>query len=506
MKIRPSVPWTILFLSLILSGPLSAQSKWDKPCGRPPEAKPRRIKGGEAFPPLPLPATPLRRTERKRNPSAPVLIGKVVWGKERTFRSDKGKAIRFHDWNNDPSDLKRLLESAQRRLGIRYRAVPLELGDFSFDPDEIAVLWVTGTRRVAFSPEVRLKIRDYLEKGGTLWGDACRGSIEFADAFRREIASIMPDRTLRPLAPDHPVFSCTQDMGGRAGYSEWTEDRPEGAPYLEGLNIGCRTAVFFCPYALSCAWDSGHIEEGCAQMLEESALDLGMNLLTYTLAYRPLGRYLSRPPEAAADEPEPSGFVFAQVRFQGEYNPDPGAFSNLLRRLSRSTNIKVALQHPFVSLDDPRLLDYPFLYMTGHGPFALSAGEGEGLKRFLLGGGFLLVDACCGDLQFDQSFRRTLASLYREDALQEIPLEDPIFASSERIVHVSYTPKVEATWPGLDRPHLEGLAENGSWRLVYSRFDLGCGWEGEDHPYRMGLDDEDSLRLAVNVIIYAMTH
>ena len=43
-------------------------------CGPPPPAKPHRRKAGESFPPLPLPATPLRRTERKRPPAPQVNI------------------------------------------------------------------------------------------------------------------------------------------------------------------------------------------------------------------------------------------------------------------------------------------------------------------------------------------------------------------------------------------------------------------------------------------------
>lgn len=43
----------------------------------PPVAKQNRISGGESFPPLPLPATPLRRTERKKEPAPPALVGKI---------------------------------------------------------------------------------------------------------------------------------------------------------------------------------------------------------------------------------------------------------------------------------------------------------------------------------------------------------------------------------------------------------------------------------------------
>jgi len=58
-----------LWVALLLGGTLwtqAGENDWFVPLGPPPEAGKRRISGGEGFPPLPLPATPLRRTERKR--------------------------------------------------------------------------------------------------------------------------------------------------------------------------------------------------------------------------------------------------------------------------------------------------------------------------------------------------------------------------------------------------------------------------------------------------------
>lgn len=495
------MPLKALFMVLLLLCPsAAAQSRLDGPCGTSPKGKPKRIKGGEAYPPLPLPATPLRRTERKRNPSPPVLIGKVQWGEKRNFETDGGRKIQYHDWNNDPSDLTRLLEQAKENLNLRYKFMPLDLEAFSFDPDQIPILWITGTRAPVFSPAMRAKIRDYLEDGGSLWGDACRGSPLFTQGFRKEIRLILPSRILRPLAADHPVFRCAYDLKGSAKYTEWAFDQAGGAPYLEGVNIGCRTAVFFSPHALSCAWDSGHVREGCAQMLEESALPLGLNMLAYVIAYRPLGRFLSRPLKPFAADPEPGGFVLAQARFSGEYNPDPSAFGHLLQRLSAQTSVDVALEHPFVSFHDERLFDHPFIYMTGHGPFQLGEKERQGLAAYLRSGGFLFVDACCSDMEFDVAFRALVDSLFTPGSLKEIPLDDPLYQAPEKIESVRYTLE------GAGRPMLEGVAMEGAWRIVYSRVDVGCGWEGEAHPYRTGVLPDDAIRIAVNVIIYAMAH
>src|SRR5262249_39957791 len=109
----------------------------DGPCGLPPEAKPQRIKGGEAMPPLPLPATPLRRSERKREPAPPTLVGKVEWGERHEVPLDDGRKWAYADWNLDPSDLQRLLKTANERLQVRYKHAPVTLATFSFDPDEV---------------------------------------------------------------------------------------------------------------------------------------------------------------------------------------------------------------------------------------------------------------------------------------------------------------------------------------------------------------------------------
>ena len=45
----------------------------------PPKAKPDRRNAGEGVAPLPLPATPLRRSEKKREPSPPALVGNITF-------------------------------------------------------------------------------------------------------------------------------------------------------------------------------------------------------------------------------------------------------------------------------------------------------------------------------------------------------------------------------------------------------------------------------------------
>ncbi len=105
-----------------------------RPVGRPPVAAPQRRQGGEALPPLPLPATPLRRSEKKRPPSPATLIGKVVWGSYLDYTWDDGQVTRVYDWNMVPADCQQVLRAAREHLGLEYKAETTNLQTFNATP------------------------------------------------------------------------------------------------------------------------------------------------------------------------------------------------------------------------------------------------------------------------------------------------------------------------------------------------------------------------------------
>jgi hypothetical protein len=155
-------------------------------CGPPLPAKPQHQTGGESFPPLPLPATPLRRSEKKRPPSPPALIGKMALGPTRWITKD-GKRVQYRDWMTDPADVQSLLTWTSQKLGINYRAIEADFEHFSFDPRELPALLFAGHNKFELNDEIRQKIARYIMDGGTILADACCGWNDFIESFRREI-------------------------------------------------------------------------------------------------------------------------------------------------------------------------------------------------------------------------------------------------------------------------------------------------------------------------------
>jgi len=477
-----------------------------KSCGPPPPAKPQRIKGGESFPPLPLPATPIRRTERKREPAPPTLMGKVVHGNMVWATDANGNRYQYRDWTTDPADVKNLLNWTNSKLGIRYRPVDVTLKDFSYSPAEIPILYFTGHEGFTLTANERRGLQGFLRDGGFIIGDACCGMKPFAEAFEREIDAILPNRKRFVIPDDHPLLESFYRLGKVeyqvAGKGKFT-DRVE----IEGMNIGCRTAVFFTRQDLSCGWDH-HTHPHGSRVMPSHALQLGANIMTYALATYQLGRFLSTEKVYyQTDRKTRDEFVFGQIRHDGDWDPDPSAVMNLLKYVGRYSTMDVQFKRADVDLRQSRdVFKHSFLYMTGHHDFTLGGAEVTNLGKFLSNGGVLLADACCGRTSFDTAFRREMRRVLPGGTLERMDDDHPLFSALEKIKTVEYTDLIKQKNPGFNAAALEGVSLNGILSVIYSKYDLGCGWEEIEHPYSRGLASADALKMGMNTIVYAMTH
>jgi len=497
----PMIALLVLAAFVISLAAPYAQADWEPP----PPPKPSRIKGGESFPPLPLPATPLRRTERKREPAKPALIGKIQYGKPVWVTLDDGRRFSYLDWKSDTTDLYHLLNFTNAKLGVSYRYIETPLSSFSFNPAELPVLYFTGHKDFTFSDEELQKLAWYLRDGGTLIGDACCGANDFSIAFVRNIKKIFPDRPFRVLAPDDPLYHCYYEIDDVI-YKEEGKAPYRAKPNLRGMRIGCRLAVILSTHDMSCGWARHEHPQGKRIHIDD-AIKIGTNMITYILAnYQYAKTYSTQKVYHEQDEPTREQFVFGQVIHGGDWDPKPTAVPNLLKYVAANSTIDVQFKRADVDLRKLDPFKHPFIYMTGHDDFVLTDQEVATLRNYFRNGGVLLGNACCGRKAFDSAFRREMKKVFNGDALQRIPLDHPIFSSLYHIQHVEYSDWMREQNPGLNTPVLEGIALGGQLCVIYSRYDLGNGWEGIHYPYSLGYCSRDALRIGANVLVYAMTH
>lgn len=183
----------------------------------------------------------------------------------------------------------------------------------------------------------------------------------------------------------------------------------------------------------------------------------------------------------------------------GDWYANPSSIPNLLTAIREGTGIPTAQREESVSPLDPRLPDFPFVHMTGHGEVRFTPSEREALRQYLLGGGFLHVDDNYG---LDPAIRRELSLLFPDAELVELPPDHPIF-------HMKYRfpeglPKIHEHDGG--PPQAFGLFQGGRLVLVYTHeADLGNGWENPDVHGTSPELHEAALRMGVNLFVFALT-
>ncbi|MCC7191247.1 MAG: DUF4159 domain-containing protein [Phycisphaeraceae bacterium] len=467
------------------------------PCGAPPPPKPAQASAAEGIPPLPLPATPQRRTEKKNPPRPPVIAVKIKTGTEQ-------------DWATDLNDLNNLLIWMKSSLGVNFTYDEKMLSEVDLEAAEVPVLYRTGHHAFEFTSDERRRLREYMLRGGMMIFDACCGRPEFAKSARAEIAQIFPDHKLKPIGADHPIFNCYYQNAGVVHFTPISHLSSPGPSGIEGIEIACRMALVFSPHDLSCGWDMHtHTIEGNTYIESEDGLKIGANFMAYATATRDMSVSTAAAKGFVdVDAAKTDKFRVGQIVHEGDWNPDPVGLQNLLDTVGQTTALKISFATEPVTVDADKLSKFPFVYMTGHEDFVWSDGQVAAMRQYLQNGGFLFADACCGRQKFDFAFRREMAKVLKGEAgLAALPGNHPLYQIQNKIKTVGYTEATAARYNGKvgDLPRLEGASIGGRLAVVYSPISLNVGWRLRSVPYAVAYQPKSALDLGVNTVMYAVS-
>ncbi|MBI9016600.1 MAG: DUF4159 domain-containing protein [Phycisphaerae bacterium] len=462
----------------------------------------KSVSAAEALAPLPLPATPLRRTERKTPPQPDYLIGKVIWGKDATFTDSSGDKLKIADWNLCPTDLERFIDNA-RKLQLPYHWCNINLGDFHYDPQQLPSLLFSGVRTVRLSPEQNKALRQYVLNGGMIIFDSIAGSPYFNSSAIKLTGEIFPECQIRDIPADHPLYHIFFDLEKVS-----VKGQAASLPKLQGIYVGSRVAILISPVGLGCGWNRNisRVEtlKQASYYDQQTAAKIGLNIAGYIVGYAEAGVVEGRPEIfGLADKTPTDEFVFAQIKHEGSWNVHPGAASALLMKMRKNTSVTVNLKRAAVDLDKDDISVYPFLYMTGLDDFKLSEKGVGRLKQFINNGGVLLINNGLGLSSFDIAVRRELKKVIGDSQLQKIPIDHPLYNCLFQIDKANYSPALQKE--KLTVPSLMGLSVGGKLAVIYSPYDLEAGWLEVYYPLIRSYQPLSSQKIAMNIIMYLMT-
>jgi hypothetical protein len=184
----------------------------------------------------------------------------------------------------------------------------------------------------------------------------------------------------------------------------------------------------------------------------------------------------------------------------GDWYEDRTSLANLLRAVRERLGVPVSgTKEAVVEPGSAALFQYPFLFACGHGNLKLSPTEAANLRRYLTTGGFLWVDDNYG---LDASFRRTMERLFPAEPLVLVPADHPIYHSFYALDGV---PKIHLH--DGKPPQGWGLFLDGRLAVFYTyESDIGDGLEDAEVHKDPPEKREQALRMAINILMYALTH
>jgi hypothetical protein len=206
---------------------------------------------------------------------------------------------------------------------------------------------------------------------------------------------------------------------------------------------------------------------------------------------------------ATATPPGARSFGIARLKYGGggDWYGDNTSLRNLITGLRTRTDITVAGDDAaVVEPGSAALYQYPFEFAAGHGNIKFTDAEASNLRRWLVSGGFLWVD---DDFGIAPSFRREMKKLFPDAELVELPFDHEVF-------HQLYDfpgglPKIHEHDGGPARAY--GIVRDGRLCVFFSfDCDLGDGLEDEEVHHDPPEKREAALRMAMNIVQYALTH
>ena len=190
-------------------------------------------------------------------------------------------------WNATPNDINNLMKSAQNLINANYSMEIKTLDEVNADPEQNPVLYYSGHYNYSFTPDQRKKLRKFMLDGGMMIFNTGLGSKPYYNSTVKELGLIFPESPVQRLSADHPLFHSYYDVD-RVKYSPgvYKTGFKGDEPWIDGVNINCRTVAIISRFCLAVGWDGGDVRPDYAAYMPESAQKIGVNIFSQKIGWK----------------------------------------------------------------------------------------------------------------------------------------------------------------------------------------------------------------------------
>jgi len=416
---------------------------------------------------------------------APVLMNKLEYVTPQIGAKPKPPA-----WNQRPREVANISRWLGRQIehDLNWQIVSLDAP--VEDLLDAPLLWITGKEAFSFKPDEEAKLKRFVEKGGIILGNAELGSKAFSDSYRKLGQKLFPYE-FRELPPGHTIYTSEQFPR-----TEWK--RP---PSLLGLSNNARELMLLIPQAdPGKAWQLQSFVGGDREALAQLMADI----FQYAVDKKNLHHKGQTFLVALDNKVQAKSTVkLARLQYAGNWDPEPEGWRRMANVMHNRSATDLAIET--VRLGTGKLAGrYKVAHLTGTTPLALTAAEQDDLRKFIDGGGTLLVDAAGGSVEFAGIAEKELANLFKPDQMKLLPLDHPVYSTGQTIRELDFRQFVKKVPGKAAKLLLRGIERNGKVRVFFSPADLSAGLVGQPVDGIDGYDPKTASALIGNMILYAV--
>jgi len=256
-----------------------------------------------------------------------------------------------------------------------------------------------------------------------------------------------------------------------------------------------RLLMIHSPTDLSVAWQQR------AFASRREAFRLGANIYLYATGKEKFRNRLDTPLVPATVEQPSTTIGMARLHYQGNWDPEPGAWPRMARKFEWETGVRLGITA--VDLDELTIDRFRVAHLTGTDAFQINDKDLASLKTFVEAGGTLLIDASGGSAPFAQGETTWLPKLLGKSELKPLDPGDPLLKHT--IDATVDLPAKSLRLYAMER--LAGgasrikAAKLGKGRVVFSSLDITSGLLGTNTWGILGYLPEYSEAVVKNLVL-----
>lgn len=404
------------------------------------------------------------------------------------------------DWNNRPRDLAALTRWMSKTYEgtFNWQIVNMEMP--IQDWHDAPILVITGSKDPGFAAGDIEKLKKFVQQGGTILTvtETTFGGTPFSNAMRKAYEQMFPDYKLQTLSKTHELYS-------RKVYY----NLPASALKFEVVSNGVRPMVIHTDKDMAARWqaDANSTTDGAPHF--KAATNIARYVAGRLLNLRHRG--VSHWPATGGGEGSKT-IRIARLKHGGNWNPEPMAFEALKLKMKNRAKVNLEVGEAIAITDLPDS-GVKLAMMTGTDAVKFTSAEKSAIKKFVKGGGTVLIDVAGGSGRFGgskpfaRSVRTALKGLStggrRGGKARKLASSADLYRMEGNVIKTVKFRQHTRERMTVKLPQISAIMVGRRPAILFSELDLTAGLVGYPSLVVHGYTPDSTFEIVRNVILYA---